>query len=79
MWSLEKKRTVRAFALALFGFALGTLGISAFAGTGAVKDAWRALLSSSSPKDKTADACMLSDAPTDNDDQIYFISCGGIY
>lgn len=77
-----KPEVLRAISLAALGFILGTLGISLYAGFFSVERAWGRLLTAALGKKdmiKTADACTIEKSPTNHDDQIYFISCGGIY
>lgn len=63
---------VRVATLALIGFLLGFLGISAYSGTSFKS----VLLGITSESVKVADACP---APADSTHDVFFISCGGIY
>lgn len=66
---------IRAMVLAVVGFLLGTLGVSLYANSQGLPGFLQSLTATKQSHASLANACV----PVSTDDDIFFISCGGIY
>ncbi len=74
---MRVQKMLRVFLLGAFGFAIGVLGISTTTATSPLKD----FLSFVAGKPKSASLASMTCAmdTRNQQEEVYFISCGGIY
>ncbi len=80
------KRFFRVIILTFLGFLIGTLGVLGYSGALVWRGTWQSLFSFTKGNEVenpqiASRACLLdqSQAQKSEDEQIFFISCGGIY